>query len=251
MISNFALLLSHEGITLAQRTADGWVSLGQANLSDAELDATLNNLRDTGEKAAGGEFTTKLVLPEDQIKYLSLPQTEDDNREAAIIEALQSATPYLIDELAYDWEEGDDGMSIAAVARDTLNEAESFANQYGFNPVCFAGSPSDETFSVEPFFGPTNWAQETFGEDTEFEAELSKVVLVDPATPPADEPPEVQEEPETEQPTEEEPVEGQRIELESVPPEDGGPEETSPKLGPASRDFEVSGEEPSIRPADW
>lgn len=243
MISNFALLLSHEGIILAQRTPDGWVSLGQADLSDADLDATLNALRETGENAAGGEFSTKLILPEDQIKYLSLPQTDDDGREDAITEALQNATPYLIDELAFDWEEGEDGMNIAAVARDTLDEAESFAKQYGFNPMCFAGSPSDDVFSVEPFFGPTTWAQETFGEDTEFEAELSKVVLVEPPLSAADTPSEPQEDPA------EDATDGDAPE--KTPEEDApaDPEDKAPALGPATRDFQTSGEEPSIRPA--
>ena len=126
MISNFALLLSHEGIQLAHRSPDGWTSLGMVSLLDDDLTAKLAELRAQGQALAAGDFSTKIVLPGDQIKYLTLPDVDDNDREAAIKDALERTTPYLIDELVFDWEASDDGMNIAAVARDTLGEAENF-----------------------------------------------------------------------------------------------------------------------------
>ena len=177
MISDFALLLSQEGITLAHRTAGGWVSLGHVPLMDKQFSERLAELHAKGHEIAGDGFSTRIVLPDDQIKYLNLPHSDDDNRDTVIKEALERETPYLQDELAFDWEDGDDGLKVAAVARDTLSEAEDFAVQHGFNPVCFVAAPDDAQFSVEPFFGMSDWSAINLPDQTEPEAELVKVRL--------------------------------------------------------------------------
>ena len=177
MISDFALLLSQEGITLAHRTAGGWVSLGHVPLMDKQFSERLAELHAKGHDIVGDGFSTRIVLPDDQIKYLNLPHSDDDNRDTVIKEALERETPYLQDELAFDWEDGDDGLKVAAVARDTLSEAEDFAVQHGFNPVCFVAAPDDAQFSVEPFFGMSDWSAINLPDQTEPEAELVKVRL--------------------------------------------------------------------------
>ncbi len=177
MISNFALLLSHEGIKLAHRTPDGWAELGHVSLLDDDLSEKLDVLRQKGEALAVKGFSTKIVLPNEQIKYLTLPSVEDDDREVAIKDALEKTTPYLIEDLVYDWEDGEDGMNVAAVSRATLSEAESFVVQYGFNPINFVATPDDALFSVEPFFGTcANVAADEDVSDN-IEAEVDKVIL--------------------------------------------------------------------------
>jgi hypothetical protein len=202
MISDFALLLSQEGITLAHRTAGGWVSLGHVPLMDKQFSDRLAELQSKGHEIAGDGFLTHIVLPDDQIKYFSLPHSDDDSRDAAIKEALERETPYLQDELAFDWEDGDDGLKVAAVARDTLREAEDFAVQHGFNPVCFVAAPDDAQFSVEPFFGMSDWSTINLPDQTEPEAELVKVRLDSTlhATPVALNDDEFEEDPEPEEP---------------------------------------------------
>lgn len=178
MVSNFALLLSQDGIKLAYRTDTVWTEVGTVPLNEPDLASTLEALRKKGEILNGGAFSTKIVLPDDQVKYLTLSASDDDETRTAEIEAaLERATPYLAEELAYDWEESDDGLNVAAVARVTLNEAEQFAVQHGFNPLGFVATPDDKQFSVEPFFGPTQAAEHILGEGSEVEAELSKVVI--------------------------------------------------------------------------
>jgi len=184
MISNFALLLSHEGIKLAHRTPDGWAEIGHISLLDDDLTPKLNQLRKQAEALSVTEFSSKIVLPHDQIKYLTLPNVEDDQREDAIKEALERATPYLIDDLVYDWEEGEDGMNVAAVARDTLSEAENFIVQHGFNPISFVAAPDDALFSVEPFFGSCSNAAADQDVTDSIEAEVDKVILTAPTEAP-------------------------------------------------------------------
>lgn len=184
MISNFALLLSHEGIKLAHRTSGGWAELGHVSLLDEDLPLKLEQLRKQAETLSVTEFSSKIVLPHDQIKYLTLPNVEDDQREEAIKEALERATPYLIEDLVYDWEEGEDGMNVAAVARDTMSEAESFVVQYGFNPISFVAAPDDAVFSVEPFFGSCSNVAADADINDNIEAEVDKVILSGPTEAP-------------------------------------------------------------------
>lgn len=189
MVSNFALLLSQDGIRLAHRTAEGWQEVGRVSLTAEDMAGELMALRKAGEARQGGAFSTKIVLPEDQVKYLSLPTpTDDEERTETIHAALERATPYMVEELAFDWEESDEGLNIAVVARDTLAEAEQFAVQFGFNPLGFVASPDDAQFSVEPFFGPTEAAEHILGKGGEVEAELDKVVLITPPAPDTPEP---------------------------------------------------------------
>jgi len=49
----------------------------------------------------------------------------------------------------------DGGQShVAAVARETLDEAEAFAVEHRFHPVSFAAAPANENFEGAPHFGP-------------------------------------------------------------------------------------------------
>ncbi|MDG2340813.1 MAG: hypothetical protein P8L32_06415, partial [Paracoccaceae bacterium] len=170
-------MLSQEGIKLAHRTPDGWAELGHVNLLSDDLPQKLESLRKQGEALAVTDFTTKIVLPNDQVNYLTLPSVDDDQREEAIKAAIERATPYLIEDLVYDWEDGDDGMNIAAVAGATLTEAESFITQYGFNPTSFVAAPDDALFSVEPFFGTCSSYTADDDVSENIEAEVDKVIL--------------------------------------------------------------------------
>ncbi|MDQ2089317.1 hypothetical protein [Marimonas arenosa] len=160
MKPNFALTLSFEGIGLLYRAFPGWNRVGEVALDSPDLTGALAVLRETAEQICGPDFTTKLVIPNDQIKFLSLDLglANEDERNSAIREALDGATPYPVDDLEYDWSVEGDRTLVAAVARETLAEAESFAITHGFNPVSFVAMPQDEEFSGEPFFGQTRHA---------------------------------------------------------------------------------------------
>ena len=69
--------------------------------------------------------------------------------------ALEGATPYALTELEFDWHSGAGQTRIAAVAKETLAEAESFAVEHGLAPVAFVALPSTGWNEAEAFFGPT------------------------------------------------------------------------------------------------
>ncbi|MBO9472520.1 hypothetical protein J7413_03125 [Shimia sp. R10_1] len=165
MTTDLALTLSYQGISLLSRVDGGWHLLGEVALDDEDLPAALTALRDQAVFAGGPEFETTLVLPNDQIKFLSLPL--DAAAEGALLgqvqEALEASTPYSADELVFDVYERDGFAQVAAVARETLAEAEGFASEHDFNPVRFTAIPNPADFAQAPNFGATRGAEATGG----------------------------------------------------------------------------------------
>ncbi len=153
MIATFALSLSTEGIQLLHRVEGGWVFVGDVPLDHPDLKTALADLRARGEAIAGGPYSCKIVLPNDQIRYLSL--IEHHVGDERVRNALEGATPYPVEDLSYDWREIAGHTFIAAVARETLDEAEQFARSHGFVPHSFTAIPEAFTFDGEPFFGAT------------------------------------------------------------------------------------------------
>lgn len=174
MKPDFALSLSMEGITLLCRAETGWHLLGDVPLDHRDLGAALADLRAEGEALVDGPAACKLILPNDQIKYLHVPATEED-AEAQVAAALTGATPYDVAELSYDFTEIDDVFQVAAVAIETLREAEAFAVEHGFAPVSFVAIPVGDDFEGEPFFGATGVAGQFLGPDEYPEPDLLAV----------------------------------------------------------------------------
>ena len=154
MTINFALSLSFEGIELLQRVQSGWRRIGRVEISSATLDADLAELREKAIVLAPDRIITKLIIPSDQIKFTAIDSTL--TTQDGIDAVLADATPYALEDLVVDYERSGGRTHIAAVARDTLKEAESFASAHGFNPVAFVAIPEPFTFQKEVFFGPTD-----------------------------------------------------------------------------------------------
>lgn len=154
----FALSLSTSGIRLIHRAADGWRRVGDANFDSDTLAVELTELRRSAARLSPEQSYCKLLLPNDQIRYISLDTTQVD---VAQIEAVVAeATPYALSEVAYDFAKGGGRTYIAIVARETLREAENFARDHGFQPIYFASAPEDFTYWGEPFLGATDLAAE-------------------------------------------------------------------------------------------
>jgi hypothetical protein len=154
MMINFALTLTYSGIDLLQRTDNGWRRVGAASLLSADLAGELAGLREKGLALAPDDFCTKLVIPIEQVKYLAIDTTQTDAD--AINAYVDGTTPYALDELVIDHERSGGRTHIAAVARETLQEAETFARAHGFRPVAFVAVPDPFTFQQEIFFGATD-----------------------------------------------------------------------------------------------
>ena len=159
MKPTYALNLSPDGIGLLHRAPGGWHLVGEVGLDAPDLGDQLEFLRKTAAGLEPAGVTTKLIIPNSQVHYRTLDVDGDSAGEqaAAVINAMEAATPYALDELAIDWQPTrGDKVAVAAVARETLAEAEAFAADNKFNAVSFvAVPPPGSDFPTEPFFGET------------------------------------------------------------------------------------------------
>lgn len=190
MKPNFALSLSFDGIGLLRRAYMGWHQVGEVDLDQPDLSKALADLRLQAEKFAPSGFTTKLVIPDGQIKYLDLPTDESwaEDRAGFVAAALDGATPYALSDLAYDWSVSGDRVQIAAVARETLAEAEAFAVEHDFAPVSFVALPAEECFTGEPFFGTTSVAGRYLAEGETVDRDMSRIHVIPVQSAPLDAP---------------------------------------------------------------
>ncbi|HBQ35846.1 MAG TPA: hypothetical protein DD729_03245 [Rhodobacteraceae bacterium] len=186
MKPNFALNLSHDGITLLHRVDGGWHSVGEVSLDDAEFSRKMGFLHETAAALENGGVTTKLVIPNSQIlfKNVDAPGPSDAERHSQIRTELDGATPYEINDLAYDWCDNGTNIHVAAVARETLAEAEAFALEYGFNPVSFVALPENGLYSGEPFFGTASAASSLLDVGETVEADGVAIAVLGPTPSP-------------------------------------------------------------------
>ena len=157
MKPNFALDLSHDGIALYRRGRKEWLLVGLVTLDDPEMDSALAVLRRTATGLDQAGLTTQLIIPASQLLAREIYAPEPD-RDGYIQAALEGETPYDVADLVYDYTGSSDHVDAVIVARETLDEAEAFATEHGFNPVCFVANAADTVFSREPYFGETRFA---------------------------------------------------------------------------------------------
>ncbi|MEX0365039.1 MAG: hypothetical protein AB3N22_03150 [Ruegeria sp.] len=180
MKPEFALSLSFDGIRLLQRAAGGWREVGTVDVDTRDLARDLRELRKKAGKVKNRRVCTKLIIPDDQIKYMTIPtgDVDMDAREEAARKALDGATPYPVDALAFDISAEGTDTHIAAVARETLTEAEAFALEHKFNPVSFVAAPDDAGFLGEPFFGETACVEQVLRPGIAVKPDGVRVVVV-------------------------------------------------------------------------
>lgn len=186
MKPDFALSLSFEGIRLLHRAAGGWRIVGEVALTADDLNADLAVLRKSATALEPAGLRSKLLLPDAQIKYLTIDtpdMSEADRREAARV-ALDGTTPYAVSDLAFDISLEGPRTHVAAVARETLAEAEAFAVEHRFHPVSFAAVPGKSPYLGEPFFGQTEAASELLEDGETVEADGIAVVVIGNVTVP-------------------------------------------------------------------
>lgn len=177
MKPNFALNLTFDGIGLLHRVPSGWHLVGEVAIEAPDLGGALAMLRQTALALDTAGLRSKLVIPNEQIRFLTL-QTDPHATETTVRAALEGATPYAVDDLAYDWTLEGDTLHIAAVARETLAEAEAFAISHGFNPVSFVATPDQSVFPGEPFFGLTDAAPELVGAGVPVARDLQPIRVI-------------------------------------------------------------------------
>ncbi len=189
MKPTFALDLSRDQIALLHRTPKGWLSIGEVAFDAPDLDAALAYLRTTALGLSPLGMATKIILPASQILYTEVyaPGPSRDEKRRQIATALEGRTPYAVEDLVFDWSGKGATVKVAVVARETLDEAESFAVTHRMNPISTVAVPEDGAFVGEPWFGPTAASALALGEDETVERDREAVVFLQrevPVAPP-------------------------------------------------------------------
>ena len=181
----FALDFRDGAVALLHRTARGWMSVGQTAFDSPDFDEALAFLRSTALGLAPGGLSTKLIIPNDQILFTTVdaPGPDAAKRRKQIAAALEGRTPYDVADLVFDWWGKGATVEVAAVARETLAEAEAFASQHRFNPVAFVAVPDNGLFMSEPWFGPSSVAGEILAPGEKVDRDQDPVQMLGHAAP--------------------------------------------------------------------
>ncbi|REC58411.1 hypothetical protein DRV84_02270 [Rhodosalinus sediminis] len=189
MKPDFALSLTFDGIALLLRGPDGWLRVGEVPLEAADLAGALADLRQRARALRPDGLLTKLIIPDAQIRYQAIETGAVDDRLRArlVRDALDGATPYAVEELVFDWQAEGARTHVAAVARETLEEAEAFALEHRFNPVAFVAAPQGGGFAREVSFGETASAGDFLARGARVERDAAPVRVTGDAPLPAPE----------------------------------------------------------------
>ncbi|MCG7519614.1 hypothetical protein [Ruegeria sp. Ofav3-42] len=149
----FALSFSSTGISLHHHSDGDWFCVGEVSLDAPDLNTQIVALRDKGF-ALENDLNCKLVIPADQVRFLSVTTDGLGPKESAekAQAELADSTPYELNELAFDTATDGPITHVAAVAKQTLEEARTFATEHGFVPVQYSTPVEGQDFPSEPTF---------------------------------------------------------------------------------------------------
>ncbi len=153
----FALSFSATGISLHHQSDDDWFCVGEIALDAPDLKAQIRALRDKSF-ALENDLSCRVIIPQDQVRFMSANTdglSEEDST-GKVMAALTDATPYTAKELAFDTVTVDGITHVAAVTRQTLDEAREFATEHGFIPVQFSTVTDGQNFPAEPLFSTSD-----------------------------------------------------------------------------------------------
>ena len=170
MKPKFALSLSFDGLSLLQRSGAFWTILGQVDLADPHFDQRMSELREHALDVSPHSDIVKLVIPKEQVKFITLSMSSafnDENIDTVIREEVERNTPYDLYDVAIDWVATKDTIFIAVVARETLHEAEEFAYKQGFKPLGNITASKFPDFLGEAHFGLADGSYSTLDVDNE------------------------------------------------------------------------------------
>ncbi|GLS87920.1 hypothetical protein GCM10010873_28940 [Cypionkella aquatica] len=176
----FALDFRDDTISLLHRSGSGWQLVGAVPLDTPDLTEALGYLRATALGLSPRGMATKLVIPNEQILYLTLhaPGPDPDSRAAQVAAALEGRTPYDVADLAYDVSGDGADVQVAVIAKETLAEAEAFATEHRLNPIAFVAAPDGGVFAGEPWFGLSSLAPSLMAAGGEVERDAAPVMMV-------------------------------------------------------------------------
>ena len=133
-----------------RREAGHWHEVAREKIEGADIEIRLQALADQVDPPD----PVYIFLPRDQILFTDVKISSDENAASEIDAAMKGRTPYALDQLEIDWEQtGPGDARVAVIARETLDEAETFAAARGLVVAGFSALADPPDFPRLPDFG--------------------------------------------------------------------------------------------------
>ena len=142
--------LDMAAVRLMRREAGHWREVAVEKIDSADIEDRLQAMADQIDEGAAVD----VFLPRDQILYTDIDVSSEEAAQAEIERAIEGMTPYTLDEVAIDWEMSGTGKArVAAIARETLDEAFAFAESRGRLVAGYSSLADPADFPRMPDFG--------------------------------------------------------------------------------------------------
>ncbi|MCV2875165.1 hypothetical protein OE810_02735 [Rhodobacteraceae bacterium XHP0102] len=155
MTTEFTLHLSPEAIILAARqTDDQWENVITTAPAADDLSEAFARMKALISQKKNAQLL--LVIPREQVLFTTCPAPSIQNRAAeiqAVETRLDGLTPYPLDELRYDWVRHGPLLQIAAIAQETIEDANTFVSAYGINAAALTVETRPNEYDGAPVFG--------------------------------------------------------------------------------------------------
>ena len=141
--------LSMEAVRLLRHRSGEWQEFVVQKLEGDDIEARLADLVAQVKTPA----SVDIFLPRDQILYTDVKVASDTPDVAEINAAMEGRTPYDLADLEIDWATTAPGTArVAAIARQTLDEAEAFVTKGGLTVRAFSSLATPDDFPRPPVF---------------------------------------------------------------------------------------------------
>lgn len=158
--------LDMAAVRLMRREAGHWREVAIEKIDSQDIEQRLEALAAQIDEGA----PVDVFLPKEQILYTDLTVTSEDAAKGEIERAVVEMTPYALEDVAIDWEmTGPTTARIAAIARETLDEAFAFAESRGRVVSGYSSLADPADFPRMPDFGGMGFVtDEDFGPPVPF-----------------------------------------------------------------------------------
>ncbi|MEO0388453.1 MAG: hypothetical protein AAF281_13170 [Pseudomonadota bacterium] len=152
MDTRWGLDLDMSAVRLMRRTGDDWIEERVEKIDSPDIEQRLETL----VAPIVDDGPVMVFLPRDQILYTRVDLDASEDPRPQIEKAMDGRTPYGLDELSIDWDEvAPNSVQVAAIARDTLDEAAAFAEVRNLKIAGYSTLFSGDDFPRLPKFeGP-------------------------------------------------------------------------------------------------
>lgn len=151
----WGLDLDMSAVRLMRRNGDAWVAQRVEKIDTSDIEDRLKDM----VSEIDDDASVALFLPRDQILFTTVDLDGSGDPQTQIEAAMEGRTPYAVGELAIDWDMSDAGKAhVAAIARDTLDEAAAFAEVRGLPIAGYSTLSNGGDFPRAPSFDGPNIA---------------------------------------------------------------------------------------------